>query len=62
MEETLRIADKLIEITSKSKDHVQQSNDFLFVAEVCIFFLFWIIKVLFDFILDLFKNTKFWQS
>jgi hypothetical protein len=40
MEETLRIADKLIEITSKSKDHVQQSNDFLFVAEVCIFFMY----------------------
>jgi hypothetical protein len=40
MEETLRIADKLIEISSKSKDHVQQSNDFLFVAEVCVFFCF----------------------
>lgn len=34
MEEMLRIADKLVEITCKSKDHVQQSNDFLFVADV----------------------------
>ena len=38
MEETLRIADKLIEISSKSKDHVQQSNDFLFVTEVYLVF------------------------
>ena len=37
MEETLRIADKLIETTCKSKDHVQQSNDFFFVAEVKVF-------------------------
>lgn len=36
MEEMLRIADKLVEITCKSKDHVQQSSDFLFVAEVLI--------------------------
>jgi hypothetical protein len=40
MEETLRIADKLIEITCKSKDHVQQSSDFFFVAEVFNLFYF----------------------
>ena len=34
MEETLKTADKIIEITNKSKDNVQQSQDYLFVAEV----------------------------
>lgn len=34
MEETLKTADRIIQATLKTKDHIQQSSDFLFVAEV----------------------------
>jgi hypothetical protein len=34
MEETLKLADRIIEITQKTKDYVQQANDFVLVAEV----------------------------
>lgn len=34
MEEHLKVADKIIEITVKTKDYVQQSQDYLYVAEV----------------------------
>jgi len=33
MEETLKMADRIVEITKKSKDHIQQSQDFSFVAD-----------------------------
>lgn len=33
-EESLKVADKIIEITKKTKDFVQQSADFFSVAEV----------------------------
>jgi hypothetical protein len=34
MEETLKMADRITEITKKSKDHIQQAQDFSFVADV----------------------------
>lgn len=36
MEETLKVADRIIEVTQKTKDFVQQASDFAFVAEVCL--------------------------
>lgn len=65
MEESLRIADKLIEITCKTKDYIQQSNDFLFVAEVNNISLKSDLNEVtdqFDFFcysLDLFEDSKF---
>jgi hypothetical protein len=37
MEETLKVADRIIEITKKTKDHIQQWTDYLFVSEVFFF-------------------------
>jgi len=34
MEETLKMADRIVETTKKSKDHIQQSQDFAFVADL----------------------------
>lgn len=34
MEDTLKVADRIIEATQKTKDYVQQSSDFAFVADV----------------------------
>ncbi len=34
MEETLKVADRIVEITRKTKDYIQQSTDFLFAADV----------------------------
>jgi hypothetical protein len=34
MEEHLKMADRIIETTLKTKDYVQQSQDFLFTAEI----------------------------
>lgn len=36
IEETLKVADRIVEITQKTKDFVQQSQDFTFVAEIYI--------------------------
>ena len=36
MEEHLKMADRIIETTLKTKDYVQQSQDFLFTAEIYI--------------------------
>jgi hypothetical protein len=36
MEETLKVADRIVEITRKTKDYIQQSTDFLFAADVTI--------------------------
>ena len=34
MEDTLKTADRIIQATLKTKDYVQQAQDFLFVADV----------------------------
>lgn len=35
IEECLKVADRIVEITHKTNDFVQQSQDFTYVADVC---------------------------
>ena len=34
IEECLKVADRIVEITHKTKDYVQQSQDYTYVADV----------------------------